>query len=96
MKHTQGDGKIKTGAFLAEIGGGEVDCVTSILEVVATVEEGTFDTVPGFFDRCIGQSDDHEVGQAATYIYFHLNGECLDTDDAGGLKFGVHFLVLDE
>jgi hypothetical protein len=94
-KESEGDGEFEGVAFLAEVGGGEVDDEATGGEAVAAVVEGGADAVDGFADGGVGEADDGGAGALLHVdflgvIDFDFAGEGVDALKDGGVDFGEH------
>ncbi|MEI2701472.1 MAG: hypothetical protein V9E83_03615 [Baekduia sp.] len=58
MSKATRDGKVVDRAFLANVGGGEVDEEAAVAGGVSGVGEGGADAFEGFFHAGVGQADD--------------------------------------
>jgi hypothetical protein len=85
-----GDREVEGGAFLSDIGGGEIDGDALQRERVARVGEGGVDAVPPFPDGALRQTDRHEGGEAIGDVGLDLHQIGVDTEDGGGAHAGEH------
>ena len=77
----EGHGKVETGAFLAELGRGEVDGDGLVGVAEAGVHEGGLDSFAAFADGVVGGADEHEIAGHATAeeVYFNIDEVGVDT-----------------
>jgi hypothetical protein len=97
-KQADGDGEVIDGAFLADVGGGEVDDNTTVRIGEPGVEHGATDAFLGFLDAGVGEAD--EDGRRGCPVFtgrgflievdFDLAGECVDAVEEVGLNSGNH------
>src|SRR6266404_8479840 len=60
-EHADGDGEVEAGAFLFDVGGGEIDGGAAHGELEAGIGEGGGDAVLGFAHGGVGQADDDNL-----------------------------------
>ncbi len=74
----QRHGEVVVGAFLEEVGGGEVDEDAAGWEGEAHGGEGGADAFAGFADGFVGQADDEEGWEAGGDLDLDFDGNGLD------------------
>src|ERR1700686_1474033 len=82
--------KIIGRAFLAQVGGREVDRDTFEREKTTTVLDSGTHSFSGFVDCRVGQPNNRESGETSGQINFNLNERPLQPDDRTALYFGQH------
>jgi hypothetical protein len=79
-KHAYGDGQVEARAFLADVGGGEVDGDAAIGVAIAGVQDRSANPVSRFLDGSIGQPDYNGSRVSCSGIYLHFKGMGLDPE----------------
>jgi hypothetical protein len=81
QRDRHGDGKVEAAAFLAQLGGREVDGQPGAGILETAVLDGRPNPLSGFLDRRRGEADQEEPRvAAATDVSLHLNPAGLQTD----------------
>ena len=87
--HADGDGKVETGPFLAQVGGGEVDRDLFARPAQGAVLDRGDDPVDAFTNSRIGQADDLDVELSGLRrIHLDLHGHGIDTVKGSGIDAG--------
>lgn len=90
-EHAEGDWQIEGGAFLADVGGGEVDDSAVGGQLVAAVCDSGANAFEGFLHRGIRQADDLGGGEAACGdVDLDFAGDGLDSDEGDTLEPREH------
>ncbi len=77
QRHRQVEG----GAFLAQVGGGEVDHDLGLRPFEVAVFDRAFHALLRFLQRGVGQPDHHKLGQLRPQVRLHLDGEGVQPHD---------------
>ena len=88
-----GDGQVEAGAFLLNVGGGEVDGDAGGRNVEAGVLDGGADAVAGLADGGVGQADGGElffIEDDAGEVDFDIDDAGVDAVDGGAAGFEEH------
>ena len=91
-QEAEGHGKVKRGAFLAYVGGGQIDrnCLKRRV-IEAAIAQGGLDAFAAFADGVIGQA--HYVEDAClagSYVYLNLDEVGVNSKDGGAIRFEEH------
>jgi hypothetical protein len=89
------DGKrhrqIKCRAFLADVGGRQVDGDALEWEIVAAILERGLDALAAFLHGDVGKADHVEIARfARTDVHLHLHEVGVDAENGGAEGFEVH------
>ena len=88
-----GDGEIEAGAFLLDVGGGEVDGDAGGRKVEAGVPDGGADAVAGFADGGVGEADGAEgflLLLNSGEVDFYIDDVRVDAVDRGAAGLEQH------
>ncbi len=88
----QGHGQIESGAFLADVGGREVNCdALAMGKLKAAVAQRGFDALAAFFHGVIRQPDNVKIGHARrAYIDLHFDEVSVDAVDGSAERLEEH------
>jgi hypothetical protein len=82
-QHRQGNGEVEVVAFLAQIGGSEIDDDGLELQVEAAVLDRGSHPLAALADRGIGESHDLNLWESVVDVDFDLDGACLNAPRRG-------------
>ena len=72
------DGEIEAGAFLSEVGGGQVHGDALHREDKTAVADGGADPIATLSDRGVGEPNGGKGGEAGGHVHLHRDERCLD------------------
>ena len=88
--HAERDREIEARAFLLNVGWGEIDRGPPARPIITAVADRGRDPILAFFDRGVGQADDHDPWVAAGGVNLDLDFVGVDAVDGGGVNSGEH------
>jgi hypothetical protein len=77
-EHRQGDGEVEVVAFLAQVGGSEIDDDGLGFQVEAAVLDRGAHPLAALADRGVGKSHDLDLRESVMDVDFDLDGACFD------------------
>ena len=90
-EHAQGDGQVEAGAFLFDVGGGEIDGGAAHGGCEAGVDEGGPDAVGAFLDGGVGEADDDDLWIAVAGVDFDFDFIGIHAEDGAGEDLCEHW-----
>src|SRR5207247_7091552 len=90
------DGQIKRGAFLAEVGRGQVDGDLALGKAEAAVAQRRTDPLATFPHRQVRKPDHREHGQPGREVHLHLDGVCVQSAHCHAVDLRQHAPSADE
>ena len=82
-QHRQGDGEVEMVAFLAQVGGSEIDDDGLGIQIEAAVLDRGAHPLAALAHRGIGEAHDLDLGESVVDVDFDLDGACFNAPRRG-------------
>jgi hypothetical protein len=91
-EEAQRHGQVEGGAFLADVGGGQIDCNYLKRGIIETaIAQGRLDAFAAFADGVIGQTDHvKDACLARAHVHLDLDQVGVNPKDGGAVCFEEH------